>query len=182
MVEWAPDSLALVEKLLYTHDIKDAWSDTEFPQFMQSDDPSQNVYAAFAGSNSLGTKTGSSGDVIIKNVSSKKILINSVSVDGEKAGKPFTLKPNEIKLISVDTNEAHNGVISVNYSKSLKLGKEQIKDFRYSVKDDYSGVISDCQLNEKTETALNNAFAFIWHICNTAIRLLKTALSNLFSK
>lgn len=182
MVEWAPNSLALVEKLLYTHDIKDAWSDAEFPQFMQSNDPSQNVYAAFAGSNSLGTKTGSSGDVIIKNVSSKKILINSVSVDGEKAGKPFTLKPNEIKLISVDTNEAHNGVISVNYSKSLKLGEEQIKDFRYSVKDDYSGVISDCQLNEKTETALNNAFAFIWHICNTAIRLLKTALSNFFSK
>ncbi|MCQ2480086.1 MAG: hypothetical protein MJ120_05540 [Clostridia bacterium] len=182
MVEWAPNSLALVEKLLYTHDLKDAWSSKEFPQFMQSDDPTQNVQAVFADSNSLGTKTGGNGKILVKNVSSEDILINSISVDGNKSGLPFVLKSGESTAVAVDASKAHYGTVSVSYSKVAGMGKETVKDFGYSVKDNYSGVVVNHDKDENTTSALNKVFGVIWHFFNRAIRYIADLFGTLISQ
>lgn len=181
MVEWAPNSLALVEKLLYTHELKDAWSSKEFPQFMQSDDPSQNIQAVFADSNSLSTKTGGSGNIVLTNVSSESILVNSVSVNGESGGSSFVLKSGEKAVVAVDASEENYGTISVSYSKLSKPGADMIKNFGYSVKDDYSGVIVSHDVTDEAPSFLESILSFIWQLFNTAVRYIGTLFGNLIS-
>ncbi len=182
MVEWAPNSFALVEKLLYTHELKDAWSSREFPQFMQSNDPSQNVQAVFADSNSLSTRTGGSGKVVITNVSSEDILINSVSVDGANGGMPFVLKKGENTTVTVDASAAKSGKITVSYSKISKPGVDSEKVFGYSVKDNYSGVVVNHDATDTSASLIQRVFGFIWKLFNTAVRYIKGLFGDLISK
>lgn len=182
MVEWAPDSLALVETLLYTHDLKDAWSSKEFPQFMQSDDPTQNITAVFGDSNSLSTRTGGSGNITLTNVSSEDILINSVSVNGSESGRPFIIKSGESTTVTVDASYENYGKITVSYSKISKPGVDTLKDFSYSVKDNYSGVTVTHEANEKSASLLETIFSLIWQLFNTAVRYITGLFGNLISQ
>lgn len=181
-VEWAPNSLALVENLLYTHELKDAWSSKEFPQFMQSNDPSQNVLAVFTDSNCLSTNVGGDGIVAVTNIASDDILVNSISVDGKEQGnKLFVLKAGETVSVTVDTATAHSGKVTVNYSKISKPGAETSKDFGYSVKSNYSGVISAGEeINDPTTTE-NKVLGFFWKIFNVVFNYVKKLVVNLIS-
>ncbi len=182
MVEWSPASLELMETLLYTHELKDAWSSKQFPQFIQSDDPSQNIQAVFSYSNSLSTKTGCNDKIIIKNTSSENVLINSINLNGEIKNTNLILKSGESTNIDVDTDNDSFGSITVDYSKLSKPGENLSKAFMYSVKSDYSGIIINHDAPQKTPSFLESITGYIWKLFNIVFDYLKGLLSSLISK
>lgn len=149
--EWAPNSLALIEELLYTHNLTDAWCSNQFPQFMQSDDPCADVYVSFAETNSLISPVGGSGELIVRNTSNQfPEIITSVKC-GDKAISrlPAVLLPGEEIIISADTTENTSGYITVKYV-SLDLPTEKSKTFGYTVTDSFSGKLADEAKTEKS--------------------------------
>lgn len=149
--EWAPNSLKLIEELLYTHNLTDAWCSLQFPQFMQSDDPCSDVYAAFVQTNSLIAKKGGSGALVIRNTSNQfSEIITSVSAGETSLNKiPVVLLPGEEMILTVDTGENTSGNITVKYISADLPITENSKTFGYTVTDSYSGVLSDNTAEEK---------------------------------
>ena len=146
-VEWAERSLSLLMKLLFTHEIKDAWSTYEFPQFMQSNDPGNDIHARFIATNSLLTKRGASGTVEITNVSRKnKICLNDFKVFGAKITAdfelPVVLAPGETLTFEIDTITETNGTLTFSYCESNAVFTGKEKTFDFSVIDDFPGIVS----------------------------------------
>ena len=156
MLEWAPISLALTEELLFTHNVRDAFSDERFPQFIQTDDPNHYIHAAFENTNCLYAVQGESGRLILKNTSTKNpVIISSVSIDGaditDKGDLPIKLKPGEKTAVSIDTSSVANGKIDVTFFSGENIGQIKLRSFGFSVTDNYSGVISSKQAEIKAQ-------------------------------
>ncbi len=181
--EWAPNSLALIEELLYTHNLRDAWSSAEFPQFMQSDDPGADIFACFPETNSLYAVKGSNGTLILKNTSKTfSELITGITAGSAKAeicSLPVILRPGEKLAVTVDTGSALCENIEINYCTSDNFCVGKTKSFTFSVTDNYSGVTSD---KEETGFASNGilktVIACVWQ---TSVRMMQ-ALKGLFDK
>ena len=179
--EWAPDSLALIEELLYTHNLKDAWSSYDFPQFMQSDDPGNDIFASFRDTNSLITVRDGKGILVIKNTSNKfSELIRGIYVDETELSfnAPFILRPGEECTAEINTSENTSGKIRVSYcsSDNMLVGKDKI--FSYTVTDSYGGVVSETETPDYENGIIKSVLAKAWQIL---LKLFRTAESIFFN-
>ncbi len=146
-VEWCPRSLALVEALLFTDDIKDAYSSYEFPQFMQSESPTSALSIRFVNTNSnfLLLEDGREEyTMILKNVSKEKtFVINSVECDNGAVTPDYSFRkvllPGESVNITVTAKEAKSGRINVSYSETKNVFESAEKTFGITVLESYSG-------------------------------------------
>ena len=146
-VEWCPRSLALVETLLFTDEIKDAYSSYEFPQFMQSEAPTSALSMSFANTNSnfLFLEDGREEYTLtLKNVSKEKtFVINSVECDNGAVNPVYSSKkvllPGESLNIAVTAKQAKSGEIKVAYFEMKNVFKTSEKIFGITVLEDYSG-------------------------------------------
>lgn len=146
-VEWCPRSLALVEALLFTDDIKDAYSSYEFPQFMQSESPTSALSIRFANTNNnflLLEEGREEYTMTLKNVSREKtFVINSVECDNGAVNPDYSFKkvllPGESINITVAASEAKSGKINVSYSEAKNVFELSEKSFGITVLESYSG-------------------------------------------
>jgi len=178
-VEWAPNSLALMEELLFTDNLTDAYSSAKFPQFIQSDDRGQNVWASFENTNSLYGVKGTNGKVVLKNTSKDNcLLITEVTVEGAdvltELSCPIKLFPNETAMIEIDTSKSTTGKIQVKYAGSDTFFYEQTKTFNFSITDNFSGVLSDVEIEITEQNIMAQLIAKVWSL---ALKLIGTAYS-----
>lgn len=174
-VEWAPNSLELVEALLYTNEIESAWSNAKYPQFMQSNDPNLDLYANFASTNCLYETLAGSGRLIIKNVSNKHtMLIKKIDCDVNMTScfsAPFMLKPGEKIVVKIDTSNQTTGKLTIDYCEADNSCKAKTREFDFSISDSYSGQISDKGIVSNNITVPNKVFSALWSISNTLFAL-----------
>lgn len=166
-VEMAERSLSLLMKLLCTHELKDAYSSLEYPQFMQTNDPGNDLHARFLNTNSLLTK-GEKTVLEITNTSNKhKMCIDGISVGGaEVSGStqlPAVLEPGGKMTFEITSAKNTNGAITVKYSESDSLFKLKTKTFAYTVTENYSGVVNNDF--ERADTAVYGFTAKAMHAC-----------------
>lgn len=176
MIEWAPNSLELLEALLYTDSIKDAWSSARFPQFMQSNDSNSDLYMYFASTNSMYEVTDGRGQLVIENVSKENMmLIDSIEISGADGGAdvavPVTLYPGEKLTVTLNTSAEAFGNITVKYIESDNYIKSKEKTESFSITDNYSGVLTN---NTEESVAGDSIFALVVRIILTIINLLKS--------
>lgn len=155
-VEWCPKSLALVEKLLYTHELKDVYSSFEFPQFMQCNATTNDIAIAFKCSNCCFLPTENSklcgNTLVLTNLSKDaSMFIKSAGVLSAtlnlKAALPVTLGPGESIEIAVSANKSLSedlyDTVEVEYVASDNVTETKIRDFGITVTNKYSGVIKN---------------------------------------
>lgn len=180
--EWAKNSLNLIETLLYTHKIKNAWSSFEFPQFMQSNDPNLDFYAYFEETGCLYAPMNGSGRMIIKNTSDKNtMLVKSISSSleyGFNKKMPLILKPGEKMILNFDTSKNAFSDISIKYCESDNPTCEKSKTFSFSVCDNYSGIISNKRTVETNITIPNQIKAVLWLFANTALKIISEIIKD----
>ncbi len=176
MIEWAPNSLELLETLFFTDDLKDAWSSARFPQFMQSNDRNSDLYMYFTSTNSMYEVTGGKGQLVIENVSKENmILIENVVFEGVNAetdiAVPVMLDPGDKMTVTVDTAAADYGTITVEYIESDNYINSKTKTEGLSITDNYSG-----KLTSATESSVagNSIFALVVRIILRLLSLIKT--------
>ena len=158
-VEWCPRSLALVETLLFTDDIKDAYSSYEFPQFMQSESPTSDLSIRFINTNSnfLLLEDGREEyTMVLKNVSKEKsFVINSVECDNGAVMPEYLFKkmllPGESLNVDVTAKEAKSCKIKVTYSETKNVFKSAEKSFGITVLESYSGATAADEMPENTK-------------------------------
>lgn len=185
--EWAPDSLALIESLLYTNDLTDAWCSAEFPQFMQSDDPNKDVRAVFSSTNCLYAPQGSDGKLEIKNVAtSNYVLITDITVDGasikSSASLPIKLDAGECLYIELDTSAVTTGKVTVKYLESDLYSMEKTRSFDFSVTDNYSGKLTQSSNDGVKSDLTNILISNIWNIVAILSRTLGKLIGDLIAK
>ena len=56
------------------------------------------------------------------------------------------------------------------------------KDFGYSVKDNYAGVIVNHDTTDSSASVISTVFGFIWKLFNTAFNYIKGLFGTLVSK
>lgn len=178
MIEWAPNSLELLETLFYTDTLKDAWSSARFPQFMQSNDSNSDIYMYFTATNSLYEVLGGKGQLVIENVSKENMmLIESIAFEGidgkSDIAVPVTLNPGEKMTLTVETSETAYGTVTVNYIESDNYIKTKTKTEGFSITDDYSGVLTN---KNETSVESNSIFALVVGIILKLFSLLKGLL------
>ena len=181
-VEWAPNSLELIETLLYTHNIKDAWSDARFPQFMQSNDPSNDLHIRFESTNCLYAIHGGNGRMILSNTSCKNsMLIKSVE-DGDSE-KPVNriLAPGESTVITADTSSCGYRKFSVNYCESDTVLDGKVKTFSYTVTDNYSGALTASGSVQTESSQIQALTASVWSFTNDLFELMINIVKNIFT-
>ncbi len=145
-VEWCEKSLELVETLLYTHELKDAYSSYEFPQFMQSESPTSDIKISFKSTNTSFMLADKADVLTVKNVSKKHTMyIKSIESDkiSINSQKGFALLPGETKEFTVSACDKCYDVITVKYKESGKAFDTLEKSFGITVLDSYSGVSED---------------------------------------
>ena len=158
-VEWCPRSLALVETLLFTDDIKDVYSSYEFPQFMQSESPTSDLSIRFINTNSnfLLLEDGREEyTMVLKNVSKEKsFVINSVECDNGAVMPEYSFKkmllPGESLNVAVTAKEAKSGKIKVTYSETKNVFESAEKAFGITVLESYSGATAADEMPENTK-------------------------------
>ena len=158
-VEWCPRSLALVETLLFTDDIKDAYSSYEFPQFMQSESPTSDLSIRFINTNSnfLLLEDGREEyTMVLKNVSKEKsFVINSVECDNGAVMPEYLFKkmllPGESLNVAVTAKEAKSGRINVAYSQAKNVFESAVKSFGITVLESYNGATAADEMPENTK-------------------------------
>ncbi|MBE6821386.1 MAG: hypothetical protein E7516_10105 [Ruminococcaceae bacterium] len=176
-VEWCPRSLALVETLLFTDEIMDAYSSYEFPQFMQSEAPTSDLSIRFANTNSnflLLEGDREEYTMTLKNVSKEKtFVINSIECDNGAVNPGYSSKkillPGESLNVAVTATQAKSGEIKVTYSEAKNIFKTSEKTFGITVLENYSGATA-----EDTMPGNSNLPVFI--------RYLISVIKNLFAK
>ena len=141
-IEWCRKSLALVETLLYTHDLKDAYSSYEFPQFMESTAPTSDISIVFKNTNSSFLLLDGSEEYVltVKNLSLKDtVIIKGIESDAVSvpSGSSIPLLAGESVDIAVKADAVKSGKLTVKYNI---LTKSFEKTFGISVADSYSGV------------------------------------------
>ena len=168
-VEWCPRSLALVEALLFTDEIKDAYSSYEFPQFMQSESPTSDISISFVNTNSnflLLEEGREEYTLTLKNVSKEKtFVINSVECDNGAVSPEYSSKklllPGESLNVSVTAKQAKSGEIKISYSEAKNIFKASEKTFGITVLENYSGATA-----EDTMPGNSNLPVFIRYFIN----------------
>lgn len=157
--EWCPRSLALLEELLYTDNIKDAYSSYEFPQFIQSESPTSTLSMRFVNTNNNFLLLEDGRDeytLILTNVSKERpVIVNSVSCDSDAFNPVFDgkigLMPGESVNITVSASDAVSGNLIVEYSETKNPSKTFEKLFGITVLETYSGATSSDNMPENTE-------------------------------
>ncbi len=157
-LEWCPRSLALVETLLFTDNIKDAYSSYEFPQFMQSESPTSDISIRFINTNSnfLLLEDGRSEYTLtVKNVSKdNSIVINSIDCSDNAVSPDFSAKklllPGESINVTVSAEKAASGVITVTYAETKNIFEPTEKLFGITVLETYSGATAEDTMPENT--------------------------------
>ena len=179
-VEMAECSLELLKKLLLTHELKDAWSSYEFPQFMQSDDPLNDFHLKFLNTNCLYGVKGESGSLVLKNISEENSMyIEKIEIDGKELTDtfkmPFAVKPGECVEIKVDTEKERTGNVKITYYEKNGAGNLKTKNFSYTVTENYDGVVSDGEKieNEVEFTFFNRVKSGVSHFINGIVAKIK---------
>lgn len=157
--EWCPRSLALLEELLYTDNITDAYSSYEFPQFIQSESPTSTLSTRFVNTNSNFLLLEEGRDeytLVLTNVSKERpVLISSVSCDNGAVNPVFEgkigLMPGESTNITVSAHEAKSGNLTVEYSETKNPNETLTKSFGITVLETYSGVSSADDMPENAD-------------------------------
>lgn len=185
--EWAPNSLKLLETLLYTDELTDAWSSAEFPQFMQSDDPNKDVAAVFADTNCLYAVKGGSGKLVIKNTASKNcVLITEITVDGAEVRQseklPIILSAGKKLVLDIDTANVTSGKVTIKYCESDNYCMEKSRTYSFSVTDNYSGKLTDSQDSGVTSGAANKLVSTVWSVLAKLTRTVLAVVEKLISK
>ncbi len=181
-VEWAPNSLELIETLLYTHNIKDAWSDARFPQFMQSNDPSNDLHIRFESTNCLYAIHGGNGRMILSNTSRKNsMLIKSVEDGDSETPVNRILAPGESTIITADTSSCGYRKFSINYCESDTMLNGKTKTFGYTVTDNYSGVLTSSESSLIEPDQIQVLTASVWSFTNDLFELLIKIVKNIFT-
>lgn len=175
MIEWAPNSLELLETLFYTDTLTDAWSSARFPQFMQSNDSNSDIYMYFTSTNSLYEVKGGKGQLVIENVSKENdVLIDTVTFEGISGvvdiAVPVNLRPGEKMTLTVDTDKNDYGTITVTYIESDNYINTKTKTEGFSVTDNYSGKLTNAT---ETSVAGDSIFAIVIRIILTIANLLR---------
>ncbi len=179
-VEWCKKSLALVEELLYTDNIKDAYSSYEFPQFIESTSPTSDIAISFVNTNSsfLLLEDGRSEYTLtVKNLSRETtVVLNSVSSKNGIASSEYSRKtvllPGEQRNICVSADKAGFDTITVSYSDIKNVFESDEKSFGITVLDEYSGVTAKDDMPENTKTPF--IFRYIFNLVNELIAKIKS--------
>ena len=177
MIEWAPNSLELIETLFYTDDIKDAWSSARFPQFMQSNDSNSDLYMVFASTNCLYEVKDGTGKLVIENVSKENsMLIKSIEISGAASTTsvtlPATLNPGEKLTVTLRTTAETFGNIRINYVESDNYLKDKVKEEAFTITSNYSGLLTDGSTGTVVQD--NSVFAFVVRILLTILNMIKS--------
>lgn len=156
-VEWCRKSLELVETLLYTHDLKDAYSSYEFPQFIESEAPTSDVKVSFNNTNSSFLLLDGSADytLTVRNLSKESTyIIKSVGGDTVKADMKlgFALLPGESREISVKADGAGSDTLTVTYAEAGKPFNTLQKSFGVTAVTEYSGVTAENKAPQNDKT------------------------------
>ena len=175
MIEWAPNSLELLETLFYTDTLADVWSSARFPQFMQSNDSNSDIYMYFTSTNSLYEVKDGKGQLVIENVSKENdVLIDTVTFDGVDGvvdiAVPVNLRPGEKMTLTVETGKNDYGTITVTYIESDNYINTKTKTEGFSVTDNYSGKLTNAT---ETSVAGDSIFALVIRIILTIANLLR---------
>ena len=185
--EWAPNSLKLLETLLYTNELTDAWCSAEFPQFMQSDDPNKDVAAVFADTNCLYAVQGGSGKLVIKNTASKNfVLITEISVDGAEVKSseklPMVFSSGECLILDIDTANVTSGKVTIKYCESDNYCMEKTRTYSFSVTDNYSGKLTGSDGDGIGSSLKNKLASTVWNILAKVTRTVLAVVEKLISK
>ncbi|MBQ3497795.1 MAG: hypothetical protein IJA87_01570 [Clostridia bacterium] len=130
---WDVYTRGLLLKLVLTDDIKDIYSDPEYPQFEIAQSPLDGVYASFNGNQPSGFYSPSSDTITLRNLSRTAIEIQSVKINGkamETDGKVkldsdetfnISYKPEDKEFIAVEIRYISKGlfVSSDPYSRTI---------------------------------------------------------------
>ncbi len=181
--EWCPKSLALLEELLYTDNIKDAYSSYDFPQFIQSESPTSDISMHFINTNSnfLLLEDGREEyTMVIKNVSKKNaVVINSVNCDNGAVtfDNPCgtVLASGESVNIAVSASEAKSGKITVKYAEMKNMFETMEKSFGVTVLEKYSGATADDNMPENSgiQYVFKKIIGFFIDVFNKIISFFK---------
>ncbi len=180
MIEWAPNSLGLLETLFYTDALTDAWSSAKYPQFMLSNDSNSDLYMYFSSTNSMYEVVDGKGQLVIENVSKENtMLVENVEIKGVNGSTdipvPVNLAPGEKFTVTVNTKAVGFGEITLTYIESDNYIKTKTKTEAFSVTDNYSGQLTDAKVDTVAE---NGIFALVMKIILIIINLLK---NNIFA-
>ncbi len=186
MLEWSPITLALTEERLFTHNIKDAYSSAEFPQFIQTDDPNHYIHASFDNTNCLYAVKGEEGRLILRNTSTKApLLIKGVTVSGaditDDLDCPVMIRPGEKASLTVDTSKVTSGDITVEYYAGDNFCQIKERVFGYSVTDNYSGVMNSDTAETVKPSFIDSAAAKLWLIAGEALSKVFSAVERVIS-
>ncbi len=175
--EWCDKSHELLKQLLLTDNIKDAYSSYEFPQFMESTSPMNDVHVSFKSTNNgfLLLEDGKQEyTMTVKNVSNEK----SITVSGISAGnidvdfdKSVSLLPGDEIQVSVKAEKVGFDTVTVSY-KDIASSDTLEKSFGISIIDEYSGATAEDNGPENESTP----FVLRW-----VSKFLKDIFAKLFS-
>lgn len=187
--EWCKDSLALLEALLLTDDVKDAYSHSDLPQFFESSAPTAKIKVSFENTNNgffYAEEVGATGVLKVKNTSLKTSylitkLVSSTGAVDINYNSVRVLGPGQTAYIPVTAKELKNDTIKVKFSSTDEPTKTSEKTFGILVTDSYSGAVSDKQTTEtpKDEILGDGTFNFKSFLFNFVIRIIKTVLANI---
>lgn len=178
--EWCPQSLALLEELLYTDNIKDAYSSYDFPQFIQSESPTSDISMHFVNTNSnfLLLEDGREEyTMVVKNVSKENaVVINSIECDNGAVTPDYScsaiLGAGESMNVTVSASEAKSGKITVKYAEIKNVFASMEKRFGVTVLETYSGVTAEDNMPE------NKGIQYIFkYIINVFVNIFNEIMS-----
>ncbi len=181
-VEWCKKSLALVEELLYTDNIKDAYSSYEFPQFIESTSPTSDISVRFLNTNSsflLLENERSEYTLEINNLSKETtVVINSVTNSNNTIIPEYknkkTLLPGEKTYVTVSADHAGFDSLTVSYSDIKNIFKSSEKSFGVTALENYSGITAEDSMPE------NTAVPFIFRYFVKAVNDLIAKIKSIF--
>ena len=190
MMVWEDFGLNLINKLMLTDEIKDVYSDPEFPQFHTSSNPSYSVFAKFNKS-AEGFLSGDDKSIIISNLTKQNNDLYILNIESERIDLDFNLSGlnNSIKQgesLSVkfngDLSSAESKVIEIAVTYAVKgtvtpLGQRvfyfTVSDFNNAY-DDKSELIT-IENNFNFFTSLLNSFiSKIIYVFKTVFNLIKS--------
>ncbi len=190
MMVWEDFGLNLINKLMLTDEIKDVYSDPEFPQFHTSSNPSYSVFAKFDKS-AEGFLSGDDKSIIISNLTKQNNDLYILNIESERIDLDFDLSGlnNSIKQgesLSVkfngDLSSAESKVIEIAVTYAVKgtvtpLGQRvfyfTVSDFNNAY-DDKSELIT-IENNFNFFTSLLNSFiSKIIYVFKTVFNLIKS--------
>lgn len=188
MVEWDEHPRELVEKLLFTRDIKDAYSHYEYPQFMETSAPNNDLDLRFTCTNTSfialkDDKSLGNTMVIRNNSKSNSMLLKDISCDENmeiKSSLPITLEPGEeikVAFTLKDTSKESYGSVTLTYSEGIAITKDKTRTIGYTATENYSGVvIAD---SEETTVTENTFLAKLLVILSKVIAFFTEIISSL---